>query len=253
MAAAGSKRARANNDMDFMPYSAIRKIAASRIQNAWWKFKARKQARVLSGYARTGGFYGRFRPGGELKFFDTAISFSFDATGEVPATGQLTLIPQGVTESTRIGRKCTVKSIEIRGTMTFTPAATTSGVDDVFLFVVLDKQCNGAAASVTDVLTSNAMGSALVNLENSDRFVILRKVQRRLVSNAGVSAAYSRDQQPFSVFIRCNYDIEYDSSAATGAIGTIRSNNIFLLAGSGLIGDDVSTCDATCRLRFSDS
>lgn len=191
--------------------------------------------------------------GNERKFFDTAISFSFDATGEVPATGQLTLIPQGVTESTRVGRKCVIKSIHIRGTFTFTPGATTSGVDDVYLFVVLDKQCNGAAAAVTDVLTSNAMGQALTNLENSDRFVILKRFQQRLVSNAGVSTAFSRDQVPFEWYKKVNIPIEYDSSASTGALTTIRSNNIFLLAGSGLIGDDVSTCDATCRLRFDDN
>ena len=34
--------------------------------------------------------------GEELKFFDTALSFTCDATGEVPATGQLALIPQGI-------------------------------------------------------------------------------------------------------------------------------------------------------------
>lgn len=215
--------------------------------------KPYKNVYVKPGYERLGGFYGRFTgPNAELKFLDTAISFSFDATGEVPATGQLNLIPQGSTESQRIGRKVVIKSLYIRGTVTFTPAASTSGVDDVFLYIVLDRQCNGAAAAITDVLTSNAMGSALVNLANTDRFVILGRKSWKLQSAAGVSAAYARDQIPWSFYKKLNVPIEFDSSSTSGAITTIRSNNIFLLAGSGLIGDDVTTCDATCRIRYSD-
>ena len=74
--------------------------------------------------------------GEELKFFDTALSFTCDATGEVPATGQLALIPQGYTESTRDGRKATIKSIWIRGQLNFctSTAATAAGV--VYISVV---------------------------------------------------------------------------------------------------------------------
>jgi len=68
------------------------------------------------GVDRTGGYYGRFAGrGAELKFFDTATSFSIDTSPEVPATGQLVLIPQGVTESTRVGRKCVIRSIQDDG------------------------------------------------------------------------------------------------------------------------------------------
>jgi len=53
----------------------------------------------------------------ELKFFDTAVSFDFDSTLEVPATGQWALIPQGDTQSTRDGRLAVIKSIQFRGTV----------------------------------------------------------------------------------------------------------------------------------------
>jgi len=56
--------------------------------------------RAARGFVRRSGFYGRFGnnrgTGGELKFLDTALSFNFDTTLEVPATGQLTLIPQSI-------------------------------------------------------------------------------------------------------------------------------------------------------------
>lgn len=189
----------------------------------------------------------------ELKFFDTALSFNFDVTGEVPATGQLSLIPQGVTENNRIGRKCVIKSIQIRATVTYVPGATTTGSANGFVYVVLDKQANGAAAAVTDVLTSSAMSTAFINLDNSKRFVILKRFPMSFVSQAGVSAAYARDTKILDWYHKCNMSIEYDSTAATGAIGTIRSNNIFLLAGADGQGDDEIAFSGNCRLRFLDS
>lgn len=206
---------------------------------------------VRAGYQRQSGFYGRFTgKNAENKFFDTAISFTVDATGEVPATGQLNLIPQGVTESTRVGRKCVVKSIHIRGTMGFAPAGGTNANDLVYVYVVLDKQCNGAAAAITDVLTSNVISNAMINLANSERFTILKRIVASLPSGAGVSAAYSGLVKAFEFYHKCNLPIEFSST--TGAITEIRSNNLFLLAGTGS-GDDLTTVTATCRLRFSDS
>lgn len=204
---------------------------------------------LAKGKERVGGYYGRYNlPGGgsENKFFDTSLSFNFDATAEVPATGQLTLIPQGVTESTRVGRKCTIKSIQIRGAAIF--GGTNDSEDIAYLYVVLDKQCNGAAAAITDVLTSNNMRTGLINMANSERFVILKRFVLPLKSGAGVATAFGNCSAPIEWFHRCNIPIEYSST--TGAITEIRSNNIFLLAGG--IRDDVTSFLGTCRLRFSD-
>lgn len=208
---------------------------------------------LVPGVTRTGGFYGRYGGRtGELKFFDTAVNFQVDATGEVPATGQWNLIPQGVTESQRVGRRCTIRSIQFRGTMEYVPAASTVGTAVVHLFVVLDKQCNGAAASVTDVLTSNAMGSALVNLENRSRFVILKRWVWPMNAQAGVQGAFGRMSRNAEWYKKCKIPIDFDSSASTGAIGTIRSNNIFVLAGTSNEDDAVGFV-GTARVRFSDN
>jgi len=172
-----------------------------------------------------------------------------DATGEVPATGQLNLIPQGVTESTRVGRKAVVKSIHIKATVAYTPGASTVGNDYCFLYLVLDKQCNGAAAAVTDVVTSTALGGAMVNLANSERFVTLKKWVFDQQSMAGVSAAYAAVVEHFEYFHKCNIPLEFSST--TGALTEIKSNNIFLIAGTAA-EDDKTTVLGTCRLRFSD-
>jgi len=211
------------------------------------------KAIIVPGVTRTSGFYGRYlnsqKP--EDKFFDTALSFTVDTTGEVPATGQLTLIPQGVTESTRVGRKCTIKSIQIRGIVTYAPGASAQAAAVNYIYIVQDTQCNGAAAAVTDVLTSATMSSGLINMANSQRFRILKRLVMSFNPPAGATTAYNSAIKPFEYFKRCNIPVEFSST--TGAITEIRSNNIFLLAGAaGTNADDLCTVSGVARLKFSD-
>lgn len=186
----------------------------------------------------------------EKKFFDTNISFNIDATGEVPATGQLCLIPQGVTEATRVGRKCTVKSIQARILMQYVPGADTVGCTTTYVYCVLDTQCNGAAAAITDVMTGNNLALALLNLDNSERFKILKKWIFKFQAAAGIQTAFGRDEQNIEWFKKCNIPLEFSST--TGAITELKSNNIFLIAGSDTSTDDEVVCSGTVRLRFTD-
>lgn len=186
----------------------------------------------------------------ELKFFDTTLDFSLDATGEVPATGQLVLIPQGVTESTRVGRLCVIKSLQMRGLLAFVPAAGATAATHAFIYVVLDTQANGAAAAITDVLTSNVMTRALINLNNSQRFRILKRFVVPLMPGAGVTTAYNNTVAMVDYYTKLNVPLDFSSTA--GALTEIRSNNIFLLAGSDATSDDTVVFAGTARVRFSD-
>lgn len=208
--------------------------------------------RVIPGRTRTGGYFGRYKgPNKELKFFDTSLSFNVDATGEVPATGQLTLIPQGDTESTRDGRMAYVKSIHIKGIARLEPGASANAATVASVIVVLDTQCNGAAAAATDVYsTTNFPVSAFRNLANSARFKILKTFKMTFNSQAGVTTAYNQLTRTFEWYSKCNYPINYSSTA--GAITEIRSNNIFLLAGTDGATDDLVVVGGNCRLRFFD-
>ena len=219
------------------------------------KFIARKRIlrpipRSMRGFVRTSMAYARSSRG-ELKFFDTALSFLIDATAEVPATGQLVLIPQGTGESQRVGRLAQIKSLQIRATVTFAPGAsvaTTFGQG--WIYVVLDTQCNGAAASITDVLTGNNISTALLNLDNSQRFRILKKIYVNCQPQAGVSTAFNGVGQQVECYKKLNIPIDYSST--TGAITEIRSNNIFLLAGTDGNSDDNMTVAGNARVRFTD-
>jgi len=206
------------------------------------------------GLVRAAGNYNRYgaqaRSSGlqpELKYFDTELAFSFDNTLEVPATGQLCLIPQGDTESTRDGRLAVIKSIQISAFATCSPAASANMANYACLWLVLDTQANGAAAAATDVMTSTTTALAMINLNNSMRFKILKKWRIPFNGTAGATTAYCSQVRTIDYFQRCNIPIDWSST--TGAITEIRSNNIFLLAGSAA-QDDLVSLTGICRLRF---
>lgn len=203
----------------------------------------------------------RFRGGGsslkqELKFLDNAVSFTVDATNEIPATGQLCAIAQGDGQSNRDGRKVIIKSILVTGRAQLNPAAATTGTALSYVWLVQDTQANGAVATVADdntgiFTTAGANASLAVRcLANSDRFKILKKWIIEQNSTAGVSAAYNVVNTPINYYMKCHIPVEYDASAATGAIGTIRSNNVFLVSGTSGPSDDQVDITATVRLRF---
>lgn len=205
-------------------------------------------AQRVRSYGRFGVANRRAISAPELKNLDTAIAFNADTTFEVPATGQLALIPQGATEVTRVGRKCIIKTIQLK--LRAAAGAGAVSVEDVDVFVIQDTQCNGAAAAVLDVFTQNTLcGNALRELSNIQRFKILKHIRLPIRAGAGVAAAFSGDESFSECFIKCNIPMEF--SAAAGAIASIKTNNLFLIAGSH-VGDDVVNVDGNCRIKFSD-
>jgi len=231
-------------------------LAARRAADAAASSSAAAVPAAYAGTFRRAGFYGRYgrqavvlgnKP--ELKFFDTALSFNIDTTAEVPATGQLALIPQGDTESTRDGRLAYIKSIQIRANLDWAPSTAADASAGAYIWVILDTQCNGAVAAITDVFTGNNAGTALLNLNNSGRFRILKKIHIQMDPSAGVSAAYNVVHKNIECYLKCN--IKMDWSSTTGAITEIRSNNIFLMAGAvGTAADDTIAVSGNARLRF---
>jgi len=188
----------------------------------------------------------------EKKFFDTAVAFTFPTVASCStsgATGNIHIVPQGDTESSREGRKIEIKSIQIRGTFSLAPGADANGISIAYLVLIMDTQCNGANPAITDVFTSNNMGSNMVNLSNDNRFRILKRFCVTLGSQAGVTTAYNQNAMPLEYYMKCNIPITYDNTATTGAITTTRQNSIFFAQGSAI--DNQITFDGTVRIRFT--
>lgn len=234
-------------------YSRARGVGARKAAG----IRARRGAalgRFRAGFDRTGGFYGRYANGGELKFHDVDLDDAAIAQAGT-LTASINLIPQGVTEKTRVGRKCVIKSILWRYTIDkATTTSTASGGEIVRVVMFVDKQCNGATAAVAGaggILETDDYQS-YNNLANSGRFRIL--YDKVHMANSTAAAGDGTANDTFSRFItgkfykKCNIPLEFDST--TGAITEIRSNNIgvLLLSKTGAI----TGFDSKIRLRFSD-
>lgn len=208
----------------------------------------------IPGYTRTVGNYGRYNQKRneqvvENRFFDTGLFFTVADTAIVPASGQLTLIPQGAGDEERLGRKTIIHSIQIRGTATLAAGAS-EGRGVSYVYVVQDRQCNGSAAGVTDVLTSNTLNLGMINLSNSNRFRILRRLTFVWNATAGTTGVLTDQIKEIEFWKKLNIPVEF--AGATGALTEIKSNNIFLIAGNSGSGlNNLVTIHGTCRLRFS--
>ncbi len=218
---------------------------ASRIMAA--RMKALTASRAGAGFVQASGFYGRFGKGGELKFFDTLLGSTALATAGVVLSESLNLIPQGVTESTRVGRKCTIKKINMMGFILLNSGTAVTG-ETYRMMLVLDKQCNGAAATVLNVLQT-ADEKSFNNLATSNRFQVLKNWYGSINKTADIGTNINAQIKTFKFNKSCNLPIEF--SATSGAIGTIQSNNIFLIALSS-VGTSISISHNT-RVRFSDN
>ncbi len=191
----------------------------------------------------------------ELKFFDVSFSDAIVATGGT-VVDSLNEIPQGVTESTRIGRKCTVHSVycKFQVTLPEVDAATTPAQKETIRVIIyVDHQCNGATIAVSGAsgFLQAADFLSFRELTNGKRFTTL--MDRTYAMNyqtslgTGADGDYAAVSVYDTLFKKVNIPLEF--SAAAGAITEIRTNNIGFLAISqtgqgGFLGN--------LRLRFSD-
>lgn len=206
---------------------------------------------VRGGKRRTAPRRGRrSQLNGELKFHDVDLDDTAVAIGGT-VTATINIIPQGVTESERIGRKCTIHSIGWRWNIQYpSQAVMASTSDSVRIMMYLDKQANGATIAVTDLLESDDYQS-FNNLSNSGRFRVLfdRVVDMQQNATSGFSPIVTNEQDQNGTFFK-NVNIPVEFSAGLGVIGEIRSNNlgVILLSRGGF-----TRFDSKIRLRFSDS
>jgi len=211
-------------------------------------YKKKKAAPQKKSYNTKKYYSSGMKP--EKKFFDTTLSFQIDATSETAstgATGQLCLIPQGDTESTRDGRQCTIDSITIKGLLTFDPAAAADASGVTWIYLVQDTQTNGAQAAITDIFTTSTLIN-MVNLANSSRFKLLKKWVHTWNPPAGATGAYNTQSAYLDYYMKCNIPLEF--SAGTGALTELKSNQVFLAYGSNTSIDDLVGFAGICRLRF---
>lgn len=191
----------------------------------------------------------------ESKFLDTAIPSTTITSAGAILNSSMCIVPQGTQQQQRAGKKILVTSVAFRGVLDLPSQINQSlCTNNVRLVLYLDKQTNGNTATVAELL-QEVNESSFRNMNQVNRFeFIYDKIhtlnQHGVIFNT--TAITNRVQKYIKFFKKCRIPIIYDQTATTGALTTIRSNNIGLMA--------ISTSDSLllnfegiCRIRFSDN
>lgn len=194
----------------------------------------------------------------ELKNHDTTLSFNVDSTMEVPASGQLALIPQNDTANGRDGRKADLESIFIKMQFAWTPGVSPAAANAIaYIWLVVDHSPNKATAPVSGTTneifdTANAP-TAMMNLNNDNRYTIIKKWTVTISDDFGAFGGGSVPLLKYKEeFIKFKKPIQqlYDASTADGAITSLLANALFLVVGSDTFGDDTIAVSGRVRVRF---
>lgn len=205
---------------------------------------------------RQGGFrpipsratMGLNRPAGlaEKKFLDVSTTVNADDVGQVIA---LNAMAQGTSQSTRVGNKISMTSIQMR--LASANGATTTTPPIIRYMIIYDKQTNAAAPTIADIL--QAVGVlAPMNMGNRDRFVILMEDTWRpdnTYSDAAAVAEFTEYKQRYK---RLHLDTIYNNTNG-GTVADINSGGLFFIALSNIAnGTAEPTMSLYARLRYTD-
>ncbi len=188
----------------------------------------------------------------ELKFFDTDI---VDANIDATMTFfNPQILIQGDKETERIGRKVIIKSLSIKGELKLNAqtTATTTGCL-ITMKVVHDSQTNKAQFAATDLLAADTFDS-FNNISNKNRFRILKSCTYEFSAGgaapSGAALIFSQKSRYVDEHLKMNIPIEYDATAATGAITTVTSNSIFVVFQSSTT--NLVSSNMKMRIRYTD-
>lgn len=173
-----------------------------------------------------------------------------DNTLELNSTGAYTLlngVSRGTDLSNRIGRNISMRSLEIHGWMSTTDSGGVSQVARIM--IVLDKQCNGSAMALTDILKGVTVVS-LKNLVNKKRFKILYDKTHALAEHSGNNAGHIK---PFEFYKKFNHPVEFNAGDA-GTIGDITSGALYIIGLSNIAsGSTDANLFYSSRIRYTDN
>lgn len=177
----------------------------------------------------------------ELKASDTSVSLATDTTGAILLVNGL--VP-GVALNERIARLVHADKLTLRLAAAATAA---TGVDQIHrVMVVMDKQPNGVALAITDVVDS-VNTAALLNLSNQARFKIL--YDRRFYLNASGEPG---SLQLITDTLRLHSTVQFNAGVA-GTVADITTNSIYLITiGNVVAGVGAGTVSGRVRFRFYD-
>lgn len=215
---------------------------------------SRKRKRILNSGDR---YRKRRRLVTEEKFLDGSITENPLPNGPQPVTidagagpslsTNIAIIPQGISQSSRIGRKVTVTAFHARLNFEFldhfrTDLITARDINELVRIVLYqDKQANGQAATFENI-TTGTLSTDILNyrdLSNSSRFNIFYDkifTWNTTVTSAGggslvATKTSERLKKEFTVEINEELSIPMSYSGTLGSISELESSSLGLFIG----------------------
>lgn len=214
----------------------------------------------------------------ETKSVDTAYgTVPFLTAGTVSAT-PLNIPVNGAALYQRIGNKITMKSLQIRGLIQVSSGNAAAVAEQVARVIVFyDRQTNGAAPAVADVLLAVTQAGATsslvtdgINMNNRDRFYVLMDMQV-LLPAVGINGATAASNVTSGIDINGNsgdanqgqYNVnrfiklkglETQYKASAGGVGDIAAGGIFIMCISSADANATAAWNLgfSARLRYND-
>jgi len=179
----------------------------------------------------------------EKKWKDVSSAVAFDTTGTIALINGL---DRGDDDGSRIGRKVTMKSLEIRGVAK--PTVTTGLAQAIRVIVCYDTQTNAAAPGITDVLnTADAM--SLRNMNGSNRFKILVDWYSQL----GDATGDERIPALVHEFRSFTLPVQFNNGDA-GTVADMVSGSVYLITlGELVAGVTAGAGTIRSRIRYIDN
>lgn len=187
----------------------------------------------------------------ETGFLDTQLdALPFNTTGQVSL---LNVVPQGNTQTTRVGKKILLKGVQIRGSITY--ATTNVPFHHCAYVLIYDKRPDGAVPGIADILAA-ASSNALNNDTNSGRFMMLKREDFMInhVTSSSGEGQLDTSSKVIDDYVPLKGMETVYKALGTGAIADIEQGALYLM----VIGDQPATGDFpvgpdwNIRVRFHD-
>lgn len=187
----------------------------------------------------------------------------------------LNLIQAGSSFFNRIGRKIEMKSLLIELNITPVSAARSTGADTLRILVIYDRQTNGAVPAISDILqdteqngTNTTVMTSNINLNNRDRFQIIRDVRVGLPAITNAATGVPTAAWPTMIqgthsggmhireYIKLGELVtQYKADSSPAVIGDIATGGLFLItfSGFGAGTEGFTIAEWNARLRYHDN
>lgn len=197
---------------------------------------------LLRAPTRVGPYRGAGRV--ELKACDLSATPLSGVISTTPVFQLLNGVQSGSAFYNRIGNKITMKSLHLTGMIASNSAATPASVPEFLRIIVFyDKQCNGAAPVIGDILanydntgTATTTSVSGINMNNAERFIILMDNRVTITNNdssliqeGAINGCYNQEIHINRFINLRNLETIYKATSNPAVVGDIATGSLFLV------------------------